>query len=157
MITIRPGVEVTPEDLYLSMANIWFETLKLHVLRADAPEAAAGPGEELQSGHVKIIGAWTGALVIEAPAGLLRLAASRMLDCAPSQVTQGDILDTVGELTNIVAGNIKIDFPGACRLTFPQVSERSGYSSVLAGSRLFCDVFLLCERFRVHVALFEQI
>jgi len=157
MIVLRPGVEVTPEDLYLSMANLWFETLKLHVQRADAPGAGAGAGAEVQRGHVKIIGAWMGALVIEAPAGLLRLAASRMLQCLPSQVTQSDLQDTVGELTNIVAGNIKIDFPGACRLAFPHVSERSDYASTLPGSHLFCEVYLSCEGFPVHVALFEQV
>ena len=157
MIIIRPGVEVTPEDLYLSMANLWFETLKLHVQRADMPEVGAGAGEELHCGHVKIIGAWMGALVIEAPAGLLRLAASRMLARPLSQVTQSDLQDTVGELTNIVAGNIKIDFPGACRLAFPHVSERSDYASTLPGSHLFCEVYLSCEGFPVHVALFEQV
>ena len=156
MIEIGPGVEVTPEDLYLSMANIWFETLKLDMKRSEDEAPPRRRDDDVVSGYVQIIGGWVGALVIDCPAELGRLAASRMLDCDPASVSAADLQDTIGELTNIVAGNIKIDFPGECRLSFPVVTEGTDYTIRIPESRIFCEVFLECEHHPVHVALFER-
>ena len=149
-------IEVTEEDLFVSMANIWFSTLQMDVQRTEEPVPRARNHEHFATGCVHILGAWEGALIIDCPAPLARMAASRMLGCEPDAVSGQDLQDAVGELTNIVAGNIKSDFPGECRLSFPVITEGSDYTVRVPHSRLFCEIFLVCEQHPIHVALFEQ-
>ena len=149
-------IEVTEEDLYLSMANIWFSTLDMEMHRTENATPLSHSGEQFATGCVHILGAWEGALIIDCSTALARSAAGRMLGMQPGEVGDADLQDAVGELTNIVAGNIKSDFPGQCRLSFPVVTEGSDYTIRVPNSRLFCEVFLLCDSQPVHVALFER-
>ena len=111
----------------------------------------------MATGCVQIVGAWEGALIIDCPAELLRTAGSRMLGCTPEQVSDGDLQDVIGELTNIIAGNIKNDFPCECRLSLPVVTEGTDYTVHISNGKLFCEVFLICEHHPIHVALFERV
>jgi chemotaxis protein CheX len=149
-------IEVTEEDLYLSMANIWLSTLGLEMHRTDQAIPLKHEGEQFATGCLHILGEWEGALIIDCSSALAREAAGRMLGMEPAEVPDQDLQDAVGELTNIVAGNIKSDFPLKCRLSFPVVTEGSDYTIRVPNSRLFCEVFLVCNDQPVHVALFER-
>ena len=149
------AVEVTEEDLFASTANIWFSTLQMDVQRTEEA-VPRKEHEEFATGCVQILGAWEGALIIDCPAKLARSAAARMLGISADGVGESDLQDVVGELTNIVAGNIKNDFPDGCSLSFPVVTDGSDYTVRVPNSRLFCEVFLVCEQQPIHVALFEK-
>ena len=156
MSGLSQEVEVTEEDLFASFANIWFSTLNMEVRRAEAQIPLRQGGENFATGCVNIYGGWEGVLVIDCPAALARDAAARMLGCASVDVGSADLQDAVGELTNIIAGNIKNDFPGECRLSLPVVTEGTDYTVRVASGRLYCEVFLVCDEMPIHVALFEH-
>jgi chemotaxis protein CheX len=153
---IDPEIEVTEEDLFASTANIWFSTLEMDVRRAESAIPLRQGGEPMATGCVNIYGGWEGVLVIDCPTSLARAAAGRMLSVPAAEIAPADLQDAVGELTNIIAGNIKNDFPGECRLSLPVVTEGSDYTVHVGSGRLFCEVYLVCENQPIHVALFER-
>ncbi len=59
--------------------------------------------------------------------------AGRMLHVKKDRVDQ-DVLDAVGEMSNIVAGNIKSLFPVLHTQSLPVVISGSNYNQVIAGS-----------------------
>lgn len=73
-----------------------------------APEmayaAADGPAV---SAVVDVIGSSTGAVVVTTTTNGARPLASVLLDTAPEDLTDEDIADAVGELTNLLAGGLK--------------------------------------------------
>lgn len=149
------AVEVTEEDLFASTANIWFSTLQMDVRRTETATPLKHERESFATGCVHILGAWQGALIIDCPAPLARSAAARMLGTSEEKVAAADLQDAIGELTNIIAGNIKNDFPGECRLSLPVVTEGTDYTVRVSNGMLFCEVFLICDEHPIHVALFS--
>jgi chemotaxis protein CheX len=73
---------------------------------------------------VSVAGAWHGAIVVScSPAAASRLA-SVLLDLPEPRVTDVDVEDALGELANIIGGNIKGLLPGPSRLSLPRIVMR---------------------------------
>lgn len=73
---------------------------------------------------VTVAGAWHGAIVVScSPAAAHRLAAV-LLDLPEPQVTDGDVADALGELANIIGGNIKGLLPAPSTLSLPRLAMR---------------------------------
>jgi len=95
----------------------------------DAPPAfAAG---ECWSSAVSISGAWSGTVTLEVSGSLATQLTRLMLGFDPADaVADEDIADAVGELVNMVGGNIKSLMPGPSTLTLPIVAAgRAAFSS----------------------------
>jgi hypothetical protein len=75
--------------------------------------------EEYLSGGVRISGAWSGLVLVHCTPALARRVAAVYFDVAPDSATQDDIRDVLGELANILAGNVKPLLPGPSRLSLP--------------------------------------
>jgi CheY-specific phosphatase CheX len=76
---------------------------------------------------VNIIGDFNGGVRLRCSRALIRRAAAIMFDRAPERLTGDDERDVAGELTNIVAGNIKALMPGENSLSLPTIIEGSDY------------------------------
>jgi chemotaxis protein CheX len=85
---------------------------------------AGGSGERFLLGKVAVTGAWNGAVWLSCSPTLARRAAAIMFEVEPTQATEVQIRDALGELTNIAGGNLKALFPGPCSLSVPTVIER---------------------------------
>lgn len=83
---------------------------------------AISPEDPRLLGCVQIVGAWTGAVVLECSPGFATQAACRLLELAPEQVADADLRDAVAELANIVGGNLKSLLPGPSYLSLPAVA-----------------------------------
>ncbi|MFO0603461.1 MAG: chemotaxis protein CheX [Polyangiales bacterium] len=97
------------------------ETL-LHVDVAPG-RAEVAPGAPFFVGSVDIHGSWEGAVTLACAGPLARRAAGTMLDVAPGEVTGEDVRDALGEITNILGGNVKALLPAPSRLSLPEVRE----------------------------------
>ena len=81
---------------------------------------AEQPGPEPPTGsRIFITGAWDGSVSLNCTEALARRVASGMFGEAPDRVSPEDIQDALGELANIIGGNIKPLFPAPNRLSLP--------------------------------------
>ena len=97
-----------------------------------------GPPDDAVSSWVEIVGPWTGTLVLTTA----RSTAEELSRCllkqhAPPVLDAEDIEDGLGELANVVGGNVKAVLPGPSVLGLPEVG-----SAPAAGSDT-CRVDLL--------------
>ena len=82
------------------------------------------PAAELVSAWVDIIGPWTGSVVLTcAPATAEALTESVLMTRPPTVVDDEDVADALGELANVLGGNIKSVLPGESRLGLPQIGS----------------------------------
>ncbi|GIE90359.1 chemotaxis protein CheX [Actinoplanes regularis] len=70
---------------------------------------------------VSITGAWNGHVVYASSRAAAQRAAAAFLAMEIDEVSEEDISDTLGELANIVGGNVKAMLPPGSQLSLPQV------------------------------------
>ena len=85
------------------------------------PVPAPRPAEAV-SAWVQISGPWNGAVVLTcAPATAEALTESVLRARPPATVDDEDVADALGELANVLGGNIKSVLPGPSSLGLPQI------------------------------------
>jgi chemotaxis protein CheX len=107
--------------------SVWVQTLGMELV----PSATAHPVCECGSveGRVRISGQWQGTLVLQCSTVLARRAAQVMFSRESAAESLQDVEDAVGELTNIIGGNLKALVSNvSCSLSLPVVSEAVDFS-----------------------------
>ena len=90
---------------------------------AFVPVPVAPPGEVV-SAWVDIVGPWTGSVVLTcSPATARSLTENVLMSRPPAVVDDEDVADALGELANVLGGNIKSVLPGESRLGLPQIGS----------------------------------
>ncbi|MBB3677440.1 chemotaxis protein CheX [Modestobacter versicolor] len=80
------------------------------------------PPADVVSAWVDIVGPWTGSVVLTcAPATAEALTESVLMTRPPTVVDDEDVADALGELANVLGGNIKSVLPGESKLGLPQI------------------------------------
>jgi chemotaxis protein CheX len=110
-----------------------FDMFHAHLTPAGLVKLPPFTGEHLL-GRVEFSGKATGVVHIRlTPPSALRLAAA-IIGAKPEELTNPDeINDVIGELVNIVAGNLKSNLCDAgitCKITAPQVSRTSDFQKI---------------------------
>lgn len=77
---------------------------------------------------VAIAGAWNGTAALHCSSRAGRHAASAMFDLADDELGDDEIRDAVGELINVMGGNIKGLLPGPTQLSLPTVHSEEGFT-----------------------------
>jgi chemotaxis protein CheX len=123
-------VNVTGADVREVTAQVWAAMLGLDVdglAESDARSSVVDRGEQLV-GSVCIRGAWHGVVAVRCSRSAAVRFAARLLSVAPAEVDDSQAVDAVGELANIVGGNLKTLLPGPSELTTPVVEGHSLFS-----------------------------
>jgi chemotaxis protein CheX len=113
--------------------SVWSTVLGWEAFPACAP--IANDGDEALTGCVAITGAWTGNVLLHCEAAHARAAAAQMFGLQDGEVPLELVRDALGELTNIVGGNLKALFGGRCYLGLPSVTDGSDYAIRVPNSR----------------------
>jgi CheY-specific phosphatase CheX len=125
--------------------------LKIQPTKVAPPEA-----ERFVIGKVSISGAWRGAVTVGCSAELARSVAASMFALLPGAASLEEIRDAVGELTNMVGGNIKSLMKGDCRLSVPAVVEGVTYGQEPVGPTSSHAIWFVCEGGVVRVCLIPE-
>jgi chemotaxis protein CheX len=118
MTTIESFLPVTAEDLAAIGEDVWTAFL----LEDPAIPGAAGTAPSgVVHASVGVHGGWTGQVALELSATAAAELARRMLGL--DEVSAADVTDAVGELVNVVGGNVKSIVPVESSLGLPMVVE----------------------------------
>ena len=111
---------VRTSDLAEMVEQVWVSYLDPEGFSPLIPTGDEKQPSEVHS-SVSITGSWTGHLVYASSAVGARRAAAAFLAMEPAEVSPDDLVDVLGELANIVGGNVKAMLPPGCFLSLPQV------------------------------------
>lgn len=101
-------------------------------------------------------GAWEGALVLRCPSSLAAALTAKMF-ASDREPSQDDIRDALGELTNMLAGNVRALLPQPCRIGLPIVAFGNDYDVRIVGARPETSVGFRCRDLPVCVSLLHKL
>jgi chemotaxis protein CheX len=103
-----------------------FQTMMgLEVRAVDAPFPPAG---DLITAAISLAGTWKGAVLVECGLNEAFLFTSRIIGVDPPTSLNDDVRDALGELANMVGGNLKSVLPGGVGLSLPTVVWGQDYT-----------------------------
>lgn len=86
----------------------------------------------------------------------VRDVAAAMFGSTPDEATDEDISDSLGEMANVVAGNVKALLDGSARLSLPTVARGRSFEVTLPGMTETDRLHFICDDAELSVAVFEQ-
>lgn len=121
--------EQTAERSYEAEINETVSDLFGTMLDTEATPSSekALPGKDMVTAIIAFAGAWNGDLVLECCHAQAMVFAQRFLQCDALTEVGEDVISTIAELSNIVAGNLKVVLPGGTNISTPSVIEGSNY------------------------------
>jgi chemotaxis protein CheX len=145
-------------DMNRAIAEI-VQSVCSSVLGIDAVQTSAraggAPVSDVLVGSVRIAGAWSGEVQLRSDAGFARRAAAIIFD-APDGGSDEENRDALGELTNMVAGNLKALLPAPSRLSLPAVAGDGEQSVNAPGGRSIGEGHFSAEEHHLAVTLTER-
>jgi chemotaxis protein CheX len=122
-------VSVLAADIETITRDIWRALLDLPFESGGTPAAGAG----LVTGLVHVQGGWNGAVMLQCPRPLATALAAAMFR-GGDEPDEEEVRDALGELTNMVAGNVKALLPPPCSISLPTVALGSDYEVSVVGT-----------------------
>ncbi|MFC4062650.1 chemotaxis protein CheX [Planomonospora corallina] len=113
-------MSVTTDDLNAITEQVWLSYLDPEGVHPflPSPEAPAPPHV---IASVSVTGAWEGHVVMTFSEGAARMSTSALLGMEADEVSDDDVADAVGELVNVIGGNVKSLLPDGSLLSLPHV------------------------------------
>lgn len=135
---------VAEADVAVLVDEIWLTTLGLATHRLD-PKTTLPLEAATLDGIINITGGWQATVALQVPKALAARIASVMFRLDGEKPTTEDMQDAIGELTNMLGGNIKALLAGDCHLSLPAVVEGKGYTVRVPTSHVVERFAFECE------------
>jgi chemotaxis protein CheX len=145
-------VTALESDVWEITAMVWSSLFNLPLERAGS---ASSDDEPAVTGFLSIDGAWNGAVMLRCAMPLATDLTEAMFQ-GPDAATFADISDAIGELTNMIAGNVKALLPSPCNLSLPAVALGSDYALSVLGTTALAQVFFTCEGQPLMVTVLQR-
>lgn len=131
--------------------GVWADFLGHPLLPGPAPAGA----EPVIQAAIGIHGAWEGAVEVRLSPALARLAAAEMCGAPAETLADEQVRDAVGEVANMIGGNLKGLVPAPARLGLPHVAEVAGDGPDAGARRLLASAHFECVGEPLCVRLLE--
>jgi chemotaxis protein CheX len=136
--------------------RVWGSLVESPLLPRQPGQPAPAPGSRTFTGCVQITGAWEGAVTVHCSEELARVLTAAMFMVDPADTTPEEVTDALGELANMVGGNVKALLPEPCRISLPAVADGMDYRLSVPGARPVSAVTWTCGGEPVMVRLLER-
>jgi chemotaxis protein CheX len=123
-------VHLTPDAVFRIAESVWSMILNLPLRRSAEPRRAS---ERTLCASVQIDGAWQGVVNLHCSAVVADQAAMTMFGLVGQAPAPEQVQDALGELANMVGGNVKALLGEGCRLSLPTVVDGIDYSVRVPG------------------------
>jgi chemotaxis protein CheX len=148
-------VEVNENDLAEMVEQVWMSYLDPEGVNPLIPTYDENQSSEVHS-SVSITGSWTGHIVYASSTVAAQRAAAAFLAMEPDEVSPEDLSDVLGELANIVGGNVKAMLPPGCFLSLPQVVMAPESATRYPNAVRISGVYGLWEGEPVNVSMWQS-
>ncbi len=136
------------------VADIWSTFLKMPVAPTDKTFAPQGK-ENTLAGCVQITGEWQGTVTFYAPRELGKKIAAVMYAMDISEIDDQQVQDVMGEITNMISGNIKSLLPTPCSISLPSVAV-TDFDLHHPRSKMVTSVNFECDNLQFLVAMLQE-
>jgi chemotaxis protein CheX len=141
-------------DVYQLVESVWASVLGLEIQSSEEREIISQT--PALAACIQITGAWKGAVALHCAAPLARHVAATMFGLEPGDITPIEIQDALGELVNMLGGNLKALIPEACHLSLPAVVDGTDYSLRIPGSFPINCMAFYCQEQPMLVTIMER-
>ena len=128
-------LETFQEDVARITADV-FQTMLGVEVQPDRSPLPSARSAQLATSAVYFAGQWKGAVLVECTVGQALQFAARLFGSVVPEYINDDVRDAVGELANMIAGNLKSVLPGGVSLSMPSVVEGQDYTLKVCGGNL---------------------
>ena len=125
--------EVSVEMVAEIVKSVFLTMMDLEVVQSEVPSTPTG--ERLTS-FVQLTGEWNGAVMFECTRHQACQFAGRILGMDAPEAVDDDVRDMLGELANMIGGNMKCGMTAGVRLSMPTVLDGSDYDLRVCGSQV---------------------
>jgi chemotaxis protein CheX len=129
------ATRVHQADLETVVGSVFATMMDLPVWPSEQP--CPGPAGMLTAA-VYLTGEWAGAACIHVAPQQACGFAGRFLGMPTPDAVGDDVRDVMGELANMIAGNLKCTLAPGIRVSIPSVTDGTDYSLRVCGARLVC-------------------
>jgi chemotaxis protein CheX len=133
--------EISVEMLVQIVESVFITMMSLDVSPSDASWKPTG--NRLTS-FVHLTGDWNGAVMLDCNPRQACQFAGLILSMDPPDIVDDDVRDVLGELANMIGGNMKCCMPTGVRLSMPTVMEGRDYDMRICGSQILKRVAFQC-------------
>jgi chemotaxis protein CheX len=130
-------MSVEVNDVVLFTQEIW--SLVLGQTATPTDGRPAGDDDPFTS-CVHITGAWRGAVMLTLPSAVAARATATMFSIDAAAVTPTHLYDAIGELVNMIGGNLKALFKPPCYLSLPMITTGRDVEMNVVGGRCLAEV-----------------
>ncbi|HUD57848.1 MAG TPA: chemotaxis protein CheX [Terracidiphilus sp.] len=125
--------EVSMEGVNEIVTSVFGTMMDIPIWQSEIPWH---PGGDRVTASVFLEGKWNGAISLECSRDQAREFAGRFLSMEPPETMDDDVRDVLGELANIIGGNIKSAMATSARLSMPSVIDGGNYEFRICGSEV---------------------
>ena len=108
------------------------------------------------TGCIQVSGPWEGAVTVHCSEALAGVITGAMFGSEPADCTPEEVRDALGELANMIGGNVKALLPEGCRISLPTVADGIAYHLSVPGTRPVVAVTWLCDAEPLMVRMLER-
>ncbi len=124
--------EVNVKVLQQIVGTVFETMMSLNVSPSETPWS---PGVDHLTSFVNMTGYWEAAVLLECSQLQARQFAGHILSMDPPEAVDDDVRDVLGELANMIGGNLKSEMPAGLLLSMPAVMDGSHSGLHFCGSR----------------------
>jgi CheY-specific phosphatase CheX len=128
-------------DICQFTGSVFLSMLGLEVQPSDAEL----PSTEMITGAIYYAGPWKGALLLQCAASAAYEFTARLMGVPQPVGFDDDVRDAMGEMTNIIAGNLKPILPRGVGLSMPSVIQGLPSAIRICGDVPLLRLAFLCE------------
>jgi len=128
-------------DIYQFAEGVFLSMLGLYVQPSDAPL----PSSEIVTAAVYFAGPWKGAVLLQCDPREACDFTSRLMGLPMSSEFDDDVRDAMGEIVNILGGNLKPILPHGVALSMPSVVAGFPSSLRICGNAPILRLAFSCE------------
>lgn len=143
---------VEQQDLEAIATTIWDTLFDFPLERSDASRPG---GESTVTSVVHIDGAWHGAVLLQCAMALAATVTSAMFQTGAEPRTD-DVADALGELANMIAGNVKALLPEPCGISLPAVAFGMDYQLNVVGTAPVASAAFTCAGHSLVITLLHR-
>ncbi len=141
-MTTEPSVEIQPSEVIQIVESVFGTMMNLEVSQHGTPWFSSA--DRLTSA-LHLAGDWNGAVLLECSPNQACRFAGRFLSMDPPDTVDDVVRDVLGELANMIGGNLKCVLTRGIRLSMPSVVDGSDYSLRVCGAEVRERLALRCD------------